>query len=90
MRQISLKLLLVLWLLLISSAIAVVYSTHSARILFNQNETLKDQAYQLDVEWNQLLLEQSAVASYGRIEYAAGEKLGMEVPKNKDLVLVTK
>lgn len=73
--------LALLWLLLTVSALAVVYSTHRSRQLFHELETLKDQQYELDVEWGQLLLEQSAWAAPVRVEKMAADKLRMTLPQ---------
>lgn len=82
------KVILVLWVLVLVTSIAVVHSTYQSRVLFNQSEKLNEQTYQLDVEWNQLLLEKSSLATYGRIEVAARKVLDMGQPKNADVVLV--
>ena len=73
--------IVVLWLLVAASALAVVYSTHRSRQLFHELETLKDQQYELDVEWGQLLLEQSAWAAPVRVEKMASDKLRMTLPQ---------
>jgi cell division protein FtsL len=73
--------LTLLWLALTISALAVVYSTHRSRQLFHELETLKDQQYELDVEWGQLLLEQSAWAAPVRVEKMAANKLRMTLPQ---------
>lgn len=82
------KLILVLWVLVLVTSIAVVYSTYQSRELFDRSEKLNEQAYQLDVQWNQLLLEKSSLATYGRIEVAARKVLDMGQPRNADVVLV--
>lgn len=88
MNILNWKFITVLWLCVLFTAIAVVYSTYQSRVLFNDSEKLNEQAYQLDVEWNQLLLEKSSLATYGRIEVAARKVLDMGQPKNTDVVLV--
>lgn len=89
MKVLNWKVILVLWALVVITAVAVIHSTYQSRVLFNQSEKLNEQAYQLDVEWNQLLLEKSSLATYGRIEVAARKVLDMGQPKNADVVLVT-
>jgi cell division protein FtsL len=78
----------VLWLFLTISALAVVYSTHRSRQLFHELETLKDQQYELDVEWGQLLLEQSAWAAPVRVEKMAANKLRMTLPQPEQTEMV--
>jgi len=77
-----------LWLALTASALAVVYSTHRSRQLFHELETLKDQQYELDVEWGQLLLEQSAWAAPVRVEKMAANKLRMMLPQPEHTEMV--
>ena len=81
-------LLSALWVAVITSALAVIYAAHDTRIQFNELEKLKAQENDLQVEWGQYLLEESAWASYGRIEKVATEKLLMQVPATKDIVMV--
>jgi cell division protein FtsL len=77
-----------LWVVLTISALAVVYSTHRSRQLFHELETLKDQQYELDVEWGQLLLEQSAWAAPVRVEKMAANKLRMTLPQPEHTEMV--
>jgi cell division protein FtsL len=50
---------------------------------------LRDQANGLEVEWGQLLIEQSTFGVDGRIEQKAFEQLQMEVPDIARIVMVT-
>lgn len=82
---------LVFYLLLVAlvgSGLMVVRTTHENRFAFNELQQLKDQANQLDVEWGQLLLEQSTFGVEGRIEQKAVEQLQMQVPDIDDIVMV--
>lgn len=83
-------LLLILWSLVLISAMAVVRTTHEARSQLNQLEVMRREAAQLHVQWGQYLLEQSAWSAYGRIEQQASEKLKMIVPRGDQLVVVSK
>lgn len=83
------------WLSIISllaavfvSAIGVVYSTHESRMLLYQLQQLENERNRLQVEWGQLLLEQSSLVSQGRIEGRAAAELGMKVPGQEDVVIV--
>ena len=75
-------------LVLIASAIGVVISAHENRQLFNTLSELHMQRDNYQREWSQLLLEQSALSAYGRIEHRATEELGMIVPGRANIVLV--
>jgi len=82
-------LVVVSWLGVISSALAVVYVSHSCRTLYAELATLERYANNLQVEWGQLLLEQSSLASYSRVEQLATEQLGMRAPRPDEIVVVT-
>ena len=66
----------------------VVHTTHENRFAFNELQQLRDQANHLDVEWGQLLLEQSTFGVDGRIEQKAVDQLQMQVPEIDDIVMV--
>lgn len=72
---------LVLWCLLLASAVAVVWSKHQARSLFIQLQTLGGERDALDIEWGQLKLEQSAWSTHGRVEQTAHGALHMVIPR---------
>ncbi|WP_404368466.1 cell division protein FtsL [Marinobacter sp.] len=73
---------------LIASAIGVVISAHENRQLFNTLSELHMQRDNYQREWSQLLLEQSALSAYGRIERRATEDMDMIVPGRGSIVLV--
>ena len=81
---------LILWLLVLISAMAVVRSTHEARAQLNQLEVMRREAAQLHVQWGQYLLEQSAWWAYGRIEKQATDSLDMVIPRGEQLIVVSK
>ena len=77
-----------LLLLILLSAIGVVYSSHLSRQLFTEQAVLQDKNDQMQLEWAQLLLEQSAWSTPSRIENIANDKLKMNIPKTKDIQLI--
>ncbi|MFT7387911.1 MAG: cell division protein FtsL [Candidatus Endobugula sp.] len=77
-----------LWVMMLVSALTVVYSAYDTRNKFNALEVLRSEQDALQVEWGKYLLEESAWASYGRIEKVAIEKLAMEIPTGEQLILV--
>ena len=81
--------LLTLLLLTLCSGLAVVYLTHQDRVLFTELQVLREQANELDVQWGQLLIEQSTLGLGGRVEQRAVEHLDMRVPNIEDIVMVT-
>lgn len=80
-----------MWVLLLvliaMSALMVIYSSHRSRHLFYNLQSLRVERDELQVEWGQLLLEQSTWSAYGRIESIATSELGMIVPEPQDLVI---
>ncbi|HMJ49077.1 MAG TPA: cell division protein FtsL [Burkholderiales bacterium] len=76
-------------LTLIVCALGVVTSQHKARKLFAKLQQEQELSAQLDVEWGQLLLEQSTWATHSRIEKIAIETLQMRVPDGKRSQVVT-
>ncbi|GGO82542.1 hypothetical protein GCM10011348_24180 [Marinobacterium nitratireducens] len=73
--------LALLVLLVICSALAVIYSAYQYRVLFNQHQNLVSDWDELQVEWGQLVLEESAWAANNRIEQVASKRLDMQVPE---------
>ena len=72
-----------------SSATGVIYTTHKYRYLLNELQQLERQRNELQVEWGQLLLEQSSLVSQGRIENLAIAELGMTIPVTENVVVVS-
>jgi cell division protein FtsL len=85
----SFWLVVVLWLSVIASALAVIYVTYDTRVKFNTLEGLRREQGQLRVVWGQYLLEESTWASYGRVEKLAQEQLSMQVPESENVITVT-
>lgn len=75
-------------MLLTVSATGVIFSTHKSRHLLNALHDLEKQRNDLQVEWGQLLLEQSSLVSQGRIENLAIAELGMKIPAIENVVVV--
>lgn len=70
------------------SALGVVYSSHISRELFAEQAVLLERNDQLQLEWAQLLLEQSAFTSPGQVENVAARELQMVLPKVQEVELV--
>ena len=78
-----------LWVIALGSAAGAVYSKHRARELFVTLERLNNQRDNLEVEWGQLQLEQSAWSTHAFVERVASTKLKMATPPPKDIELVS-
>lgn len=76
-------------LLLLLSAVALVYVQHHHRALYVELQSLERERDSLEVEWGKLQLEQSTWATHERIESLARERLGLRVPPINETVLVT-
>ncbi|MEX6502349.1 cell division protein FtsL [Pseudomonas zhanjiangensis] len=73
-------LMLVLFVVVLGSALAVSYSAHWSRQLLNDlyaELSVRDKA---QAEWGRLILEQSTWTAHNRIEALASERLGMRIP----------
>jgi|LauGreDrversion4_2_1035121.scaffolds.fasta_scaffold817608_2 cell division protein FtsL len=75
-------------LFVIVSAIAVVYSSFKARHLVAEFQHLQDERNNFQEEWGQLLLEQSTLGAFNRIETLADKQLNMAVPAPDKTVMV--
>lgn len=78
----------VLFLAVLATAIGLVYSKHLTRKLFVELQQLKKEVVNLDTEWGQLQLEQSAWSDHGRIERIARERLGMVIPEAEEMSFI--
>lgn len=78
----------VVLLLVLASAMGVVYSTFETRKLVAKYQKMQSHNNEMQVEWGQLLLEQSTWGSYNRVEQLATDKLKMRVPAPNEIVMV--
>ncbi len=78
----------VLALLVLGSALAVVYAKHESRKLFVKLQNLEAERDDMDVEWGQLQLEQSTLTTHGRVEKDAGERMHMSIPAANAVVIL--
>ena len=87
-RQRILIVITLIFVLVLSSAIMLVYSRHQSRQLFVELQQLKYQIVELNTEWGQLQLEQSAWSDHGRIEGVARTRLSMLMPESDEVVFI--
>ena len=81
-------LLACLWLAVIVSALAVVYSGYLVRQATDELESLRHRGSELKIISGQYQLEESTWANYARVEKLAVESLGMSVPSTEGMVMV--
>ncbi len=75
-----LLLVVCLLVLMLGSALAVITTAHLTREQYARLQRLEQEEDQLQTEWGQLLLEESAWSSPARIEKLASERLNMRLP----------
>lgn len=72
------------------SGIGVVYSVHTTRMLYSEIQSLHTEQDRLDSDYEKLLLEQSAWASYTRVDELSRDELNMVSPDTDAIVMVQK
>ena len=77
-----------LWLAVLLSAAGAVYCKFRARQLFIRLEQLTTQRDDLDIQWGQLQLEQSAWSTHAFVESGVFKKRHMSMPAPQDIVIV--
>jgi len=87
-RALLLIALPLLWLAALASAAGAIYCEHRARELFIQLEALNARRDNLQIEWGQLQLEQSAWSSHAFVERVASTRLHMAMPPPQNIVVV--
>lgn len=78
----------VLVVAVVISALMVIYASFEYRKRFNLQQNLVQQWDEYQVEWGQLLLEESALGANGRVEKIASSKLAMQAPKPEMIEVV--
>jgi cell division protein FtsL len=89
-RAVMWTLLPVLWLSVLGSAAAVIYSKHRARELFVEIEKLNRGRDELEAEWGRLQLEQSSWSTYSYVENIANAKLRMSIPASSTIEIANR
>jgi cell division protein FtsL len=74
--------------LVLVSAVGVIWSKHQARTAFIELQRLQNHRDRLDIEWGQLKLEQSYWSTPGRVEQVAHAQLKMVVPVPNEVRIV--
>jgi cell division protein FtsL len=88
-RRLLLLLVPLLWLATLASAAGAIWCKHRARQLFVQLETLNAHRDDLEIEWGQLQLEQSAWSTHAFVERVASTRLHMAMPPPKEIEIVS-
>jgi cell division protein FtsL len=77
-----------LWLAVLASAAGAIYCEHRSRELFTELEGLNARRDNLQIEWGQLQLEQTAWSSHAFVERVASTRLHMAMPPPKDIEII--
>lgn len=75
-------------LAVVASALLVVYAVHRNRVQFVALQQAQEQRDELNVEWGQLQLEESAWGTQARVEQVARARLNMRMPRQEEIVVV--
>jgi cell division protein FtsL len=79
---------LLLFVLLITSAISLVTARHDTRKLVSEIEVERNKAALIERHHTELVTEKATLTSPSRIERLAIQKLKMKYPKREDIVLL--
>jgi len=77
-----------LWVAALGSAVGAVWCKHRARESFVELEALNARRDNLEIEWGQLQLEQSAWSTHAFVERVASTKLHMAMPPAKEIEII--
>ena len=88
-RSLLLIVVPVLWLAALGSAAGAIWCKHRSREMFVELESLNARRDNLEIEWGQLQLEQSAWATHAFVERVASTKLRMATPPPKEIEIVS-
>ncbi len=77
-----------LWMMALGSAAGAVWTKHRSRELFIELERLYAKRDNLEIEWGQLQLEQSAWSTHAFVENVAARKLQMSMPRPEDIEVI--
>ncbi|MHB0887916.1 cell division protein FtsL [Acidithiobacillus sp.] len=75
-------------LLLLTTLVGIVAAREGTRSLFIALQQAQSERFALDNRWGQLQLEQATLASNARVGDIARQRLGLEVPKNSQIIMV--
>ncbi len=78
-----------LWVAVLASAAGAIWCKHRARDLFVELEALNARRDNLQIEWGQLQLEQSAWSTHAFVERVASTKLHMGMPPPRQIEIVS-
>lgn len=75
-------------LVLLISALIVIYSKYHSRLLFIEIQKQERALDQYEVEWGQLQLELTTLAEQNRVEQVAREQLKLVMPLREKIIYI--
>jgi len=72
----------------VGSGLLLIRAEHDARQLFVELEALNREYDRLQIDWRQLQIEQGMLATHSRIESIARDRLNLEAPAARQVVVV--
>ena len=76
------------WLVVLATAVAVVYTRHQSRELFAELRGFEKKIAELDVDWSQLQLEYGTWSMDARVDDIARRDLKMYAPDFHDVRII--
>ena len=80
------KIVTVLGVILLLTALAVIYSKHYSRLIFIEIQKQERLLDQKEVEWGQTQLELTTFSEQTRVELVARQKLKLKNPEREKIV----
>ncbi len=75
-------------LVMLISALGVIYSKYQSRVIFSEIQKQERVLDQIEVEWGQLQLELTTLAEQNRVEQVAKEQLKLVMPLREKIVYI--
>ena len=82
------RLLSVVGLVLLLSALAVIYSKYYSRLIFIEIQKQERALDQYEVEWGQMQLELTMLAEQNRLELVAQDELKLMMPLREKIIYI--
>ena len=82
------RLLSIAGIVLLASALAVIYSKYFSRLIFIEIQKQERALDQYEVEWGQMQLEVTMLAEQNRVELVAREQLKLAMPLREKIIYI--
>ncbi|MFI3199610.1 MAG: cell division protein FtsL [Methylococcaceae bacterium] len=82
------RLLGVAGIVLLLSALAVIYSKYYSRLIFIEIQKQEKSLDQYEIEWGQMQLELTMLAEQNRVELVAREQLKLVMPLREKIIYI--